>query len=327
MKKILLSILLLTNAITVFCQEKISVDGIIAVIGKEIIMTSDLENAFMEYSSQFDVVDGIEEAKCDLLERLITQKLMLHQASLDSITITDQQVDDQVNYRMAYFIQQVGGDQKVIEAYYKKPMADIKKDMREVMREQLLVDQVQQSITESINITPSEVKNFNTRVPYDSLPTIQTNYEFGHIVKIPPVSEVEVNVIKERLNNYRERILRGENFSMLARLYSDDPGSASKGGNLGFVERGSLYPEFEAVAFNLKSGEISQVVKTKAGYHIIQLIERRGESINVAHILLQPKPSTEEQVKAIEYLDSVRSVIKAEKLEFSEAAKKFSDDP
>ena len=133
--------------------------------------------------------------------------------------------------------------------------------------------------------------------------------------------------MKTRLNGYRERVLRGEKFAMLARLYSDDPGSASKGGDLGFVERGTLYPEFEAAAFNLKTGEISHVIKTQAGYHIIQMIERKGESVHVAHILIQPKPSTDEQVRAITYLDSIRSIVINEKLDITEAAKRFSEGP
>ena len=195
-----------------------------------------------------------------------------------------------------------------------------------MMREQMLTERVQQSITENVVITPAEVKKFFDKIPYDSLPTIQPSYEIGHIVKMPPVSDEEIATIKEKLLGFRERVLRGEKFSMLARLYSDDQGSASNGGELGFVERGTLYPEFEAVAFNLKSGEVSQIVQTKAGYHIIQMIERRGDKINVAHILLQPKPSAEEQVKAIEWLDSVRQVIIDQNMDFSKAAMEFSDD-
>jgi peptidyl-prolyl cis-trans isomerase SurA len=199
--------------------------------------------------------------------------------------------------------------------------------MREIIREQMYMEQVQQKLTEKISITPTEVKTFFDKMPYDSLPFIQASYEFGHILRQPPVNEEEIASIKERLNSYRDRVLRGEKFAMLARLYSDDPGSAAKGGDLGFVERGKLYPEFESVAFSLKTGEISAVIQTQAGYHIIQMIERRGESVQVAHILLQPKPSTEAQVQAIEYLDSIKKVILSGKLDFSQAAKRYSDDP
>lgn len=305
----------------------VPIDGIVAVVGKSIIMRSDLEKHFKDYTSQFKTVEDPEEIYCSILENLVYTKLMVNQAEIDSIEISDEEVDYRINMKMSYFLQQTGGDVKYIENYFNKSMSEIKKDMRELMNEQALTEQVQSNITSSITVTPSEVQQFASNISPDSMPMVSTSYQFGEIVKIPPVSDEEVKEVKDRLNNYRERVLRGEKFGGLARLYSDDPGSASRGGDLGFVERGTLYPEFEAVAFNLKSGEISQVVKTQAGYHIIQMIERRGESIRVAHILLQPKPSTDEQVKAITYLDSVRKVIIDEKLTFEEAAKRFSEGP
>jgi peptidyl-prolyl cis-trans isomerase SurA len=301
------------------------IDGIVAVIGKSIIMRSDLEKHFNDYTAQYKTVENPDEIYCTILENLVYTKLMVHQAELDSIEISDEEVDYRLNSRIQYFLQQTGGDVKYIENYFNKSMTEIKKEMREMMFEQAQVEQVQSSVTGSITITPSEVNQFASKISPDSMPLVSTTYQFGEIVKIPPVSEEEVEEVKERLTSYRERILRGEKISGLARLYSDDPGSASKGGDLGFVERGTLYPEFEAAAFNLKSGEVSQIVKTQAGYHIIQLIERRGESIRVAHILIQPKPSTDEQVKAIMYLDSVRKVILDEKLTLEEAAKKYSE--
>ena len=303
----------------------VSIDGIVAVIGKSIIMRSDLEKHYKDYTAQYRTVEDPEEVYCTILENLVFNKLMVNQAELDSIEVTDEEVDYRLNSRIQYFLQQTGGDVKFIENYFNKSMAEIKKDMREMMYEQALIEQVQSNITGSITVTPSEVHQFAANIGPDSMPIVSTTYQFGEIVKIPPVSEEEIAEVTKRLNSYRERVLRGEKFGALARLYSDDPGSASKGGDLGFVERGSLYPEFEAVAFNLKSGEISQVVKTQAGYHIIQMIERRGESIRVAHILIQPKPSTEEQVKAITYLDSVRAVIIAEKMSLEDAAMKFSE--
>ena len=328
MRRILLSVLLACAAFIAFAQSGgVPIDGIVAVVGKSIIMRSDLEKHFKDYTSQFKTVENPEEIYCSILENLVYTKLMVNQAEIDSIEISDEEVDYRINMKMSYFLQQTGGDVKYIENYFNKSMSEIKKDMRELMYEQALTEQVQSNITSSITVTPSEVQQFASNISPDSMPMVSTSYQFGEIVKIPPVSDEEVKEVKDRLNNYRERVLRGEKFGGLARLYSDDPGSASRGGDLGFVERGTLYPEFEAVAFNLKSGEISQVVKTQAGYHIIQMIERRGESIRVAHILLQPKPSTDEQVKAITYLDSVRKVIIDEKLTFEEAAKRFSEGP
>lgn len=326
MKKIFAICLFVISCITISYAQSSTIDEIIAIVGKEIIMKSDLEKEYALYASQYNSMDNIEETKCGIFEHLVRQKLYIHQADLDSIIFTDAEVDARVNYQVNYWLAQVGGNTKMIEEAYKKSMDEIKKDMREIVYNQMVSDRIQQDITTDITITPSEVKRFFDKIPYDSLPTVEPSYEFGHIVKMPPVSEEEIANIKTRLNEYRERVLRGEKFSVLARLYSDDPGSASKGGELGFVERGTLYPEFEAAAFNLKSGEISQIVQTKAGYHIIQMIERKGEKINVAHILLQPKPSAEEQVKAIEYLDSIRTVITSNNMNFSQAAKEFSDD-
>ena len=326
MRKIILSILLTGMLVCLQAQGGgVSIDGIVAVIGKSIIMRSDLEKHYKDYTAQFRTVEDPDEVYCSLLENLVFNKLMVNQAELDSIEITDEEVDYRLNSRIQYFLQQTGGDVKFIENYFNKPMSEIKKEMREMMYEQALIEQVQSNITGSITITPSEVHQFAAKIGPDSMPMVSTSYQFGEIVKIPPVSDEEIKEVTTRLNNYRERVLRGEKFGALARLYSDDPGSASKGGDLGFVERGTLYPEFEAAAFNLKSGEISQVVKTQAGYHIIQMIERRGESIHVAHILIQPKPSTEEQVKAITYLDSVRAIIISENLSLEDAAKRFSE--
>ncbi|MBR4136678.1 MAG: peptidylprolyl isomerase [Bacteroidales bacterium] len=329
MKKLIISILaFLSTSMAVWAQGGgTPVDGIVAVVGREVILQSDLEKHYLDYKSQYRNIDNPEEIYCQILENLVYNKLMVHQADLDSIEVTDEEVEYRLNSKISYFLQQVGGDVKYIENYFKKPMSEIKKEMREMMREQALIEQVQYNVTGDITVTPSEVKRFANEISQDSMPIVPTSYVFGEIVKIPPVSEEEVNAVKERLNEYRERILRGEKISLLARLYSDDPGSAAHGGDLGFVERGTTYPEFEAAAFNLKTGEVSQVIKTQAGYHIIQMIERRGESVHVAHILIQPKPSTDEQVKAITYLDSIRQIILNEHLTIAEAAKRFSDGP
>ena len=325
MKRLFFLILLLISTLNNYAQPY-TVDGIIAIVGKEIIMKSDIEKAYAEYAAQYSVVDDAEEIKCSIFEKKIIEKLMVHQADLDSVVITDQQVEDQLNARISYLLQQIGGDVKIIEDYYQKSMDEIKKEMRVMMRDQMIMDEIQRGLTENVTITPSEVKLFFDKIPYDSLPVVEATYEFGHIVRTPPVSDVEIAELKSKLEGFRERVLRGEKFSLLARLYSDDPGSASKGGELGFIERGTLYPEFEAAAFKLKSGEISGVIQTKAGYHIIQMIERKGDRINVAHILLQPKPSPDAQVAAIEYLDSIRTVILTDKTEFSLAAIRYSDD-
>lgn len=324
MKKLILFLILGSIFTTSIAQ--VSVDAIIAVVGKEIILQSDLDKAVAERTGLNRDENELENLRCLTLQELIFAKLMVHQADIDSIIITQDDVDNQINARIQVWLQSVGGDPKVIEQHFGKSMDQIKQDMKEPMYNVLISERITASITEGVSITPSEVKTFFTKFNADSMPIIPETFEFGHIVKTPPVSEKEVTSIKTLLNEYRERVLKGEKFSMLARLYSDDPGSAPKGGVLGFVERGELYPEFEAVAFSLKPGEVSQIVKTRAGYHIIQMIERKGDAINVAHILIQPKPSEDEQVNAINFLDSIKNVLILNPIDFSEAAKMYSDD-
>ncbi|HPS71460.1 MAG TPA: peptidylprolyl isomerase [Bacteroidales bacterium] len=324
MKKLI--IILIFGTIFSSTMAQVTVDAIIAVVGKEIILQSDLDKAVIERTTMNQDVDDIETIRCAVLQELIYAKLMIHQADIDSIVITQEEVDNQIDARIQVWLQSVGGDPKIIEQHFGKTIEEIKNDMKEPMFNVLISERITASITDGITVTPSEVKSFFTRFNTDSMPVMPETYEYGHIVKTPPVSEVEIASIKAVLNEYRERVLKGEKFSMLARLYSDDPGSAPKGGVLGFVERGELYPEFEAVAFSLKPGEISQIVQTRAGYHIIQMIERKGDAINVAHILIQPKPSEDEQVKAITFLDSIKIVLTEKPIDFSEAAKIYSDD-
>ena len=324
MKKLI--IILIFGTIFSSTMAQVTVDAIIAVVGKEIILQSDLDKAVIERTTMNQDVDDIETIRCAVLQELIYAKLMIHQADIDSIVITQEEVDNQIDARIQVWLQSVGGDPKIIVQHFGKTIEEIKNDMKEPMFNVLISERITASITDGITVTPSEVKSFFTRFNTDSMPVMPETYEYGHIVKTPPVSEVEIASIKAVLNEYRERVLKGEKFSMLARLYSDDPGSAPKGGVLGFVERGELYPEFEAVAFSLKPGEISQIVQTRAGYHIIQMIERKGDAINVAHILIQPKPSEDEQVKAITFLDSIKIVLTEKPIDFSEAAKIYSDD-
>jgi peptidyl-prolyl cis-trans isomerase SurA len=324
MKKFFIVVFLCINVALLHAQ--VTVDAIIAVVGKEIILQSDLDKAVAERTTLNKDIDDLYAIQCSVLQELIFSKLMVHQADVDSVIITEDDVENQINARMQVWLQSVGGDPKIIEQHFGKTIDEIKKDMREPMYNVLVSERITSSITDGISITPSEVKTFFLKFSADSMPMIPESYEYGHIVKTPPISETERSNIKATLNDYRERVLKGEKFSMLARLYSDDPGSAPKGGVLGFVKRGELYPEFEAVAFTLKPGEISQVIQTRAGYHIIQMIERRGDEINVAHILLQPKPSEEEQVKAYQFLDSIAPILRENKMDFSDAATLYSDD-
>ena len=301
------------------------VDKIVAVIGKNIIKLSDVERDYMQYRMQGNIQGGSMDTKCKLIENLLYQKLLLAQAEIDSVDVTQEQVDAKIDERVKYYTAQFGSKEK-LEKFLKKTVESFKDEIRPVFREQLIVQKMQGSIAGDIKVTPSEVNNFFAKLNKDSIPEIGSEYEIGQIVKKPPVSEAERKAVKEKLNGLRDRILKGESFTALAALYSEDPGSAKKGGELGLTSRGDMVPEFEAVAFNLAKDEVSPVIETKYGFHIIQLIERKGSFVNVRHILIRPKVSIEDLIKAKNLLDSVYSLVGLKKITFEQAAEKFSDD-
>ncbi|MBN3034263.1 MAG: peptidylprolyl isomerase, partial [Bacteroidales bacterium] len=217
--------------------------------------------------------------------------------------------------------------QEKFEEFYDKSVVEFKEEFREQIREQIMVERVQEDITTDTRITPSEVRAFYKNIPQDSLPYINSEVEVSQIVRIPPVSSDERSRVRTKLNELRNRVLEGENFSTLAILYSEDAESARNGGEIGLVGRGELFPEFEAVAFKLKKDEVSEIVETQAGFHILQLIERRGEYVNVRHILLVPKVSPQDLAKAKSELDSIAGLIERKEMTFEEAVSRFSDDP
>lgn len=302
------------------------IDKVVAVVGKNIILQSDIENQYMQYRMQ-GLTDGTgKEVRARILEDLLLQKLMLNQAEMDSITVTDDQVETQMDQRIRYFVTRLGSQEK-LEEQFGKSMSEIKEEVRQAVKDQMLQEQVQAKIMQNVVVTPKEVKDFFNDIPNDSLPLIQPEYEIVQIVKRPPVSIDEKLQVKDRLYQIRKRILEGESsFSTMAVLYSEDPGSARQGGELGFAGKGVYATEFENVAFNLHDGEISDVVETQFGFHIIQLIERRGETINCRHILLTAKVPVEALEKAQNQLDSVAQLIRNGDMTFEEACKKFSDD-
>jgi peptidyl-prolyl cis-trans isomerase SurA len=227
---------------------------------------------------------------------------------------------------MRYFINQFGTQEK-LEKFYDKSVVEFKSELRDVILQQMKIEKVQANITEKTKVTPSEVKTFFKSVPVDSIPLVGSVVEVSQIVKKPPISPAEKFEVKEKLIKLRERVVNGESFEAMARLYSEDPGSAKLGGDLGLHGRGELYAEFEAVAFKLKPGDISDIVETEAGYHIIQSIERRGDFVRVRHILLRPKVSPVALAEAKVFLDSVALLIRADSISFEDAVKKFSTDP
>lgn len=327
MKKLRVILLLagLTGFFPAFAQDTL-IDGIVAIVGGNIILKSDLEAQYLQMRAEGSITGTATSVKCGILDNLLFQKLLVHQAGVDSLTVTDSQVESEMDRRMRYFIAQAGSPDE-LEKYYGKSLVQIKEEMRNIIKEQMLAQQEQSKITENAKVSPAEVKAFYRRIPKDSLPEIPSMVEVGMIAKIPVIGEAEKQVARERLKGFRDRILKGDDFATLAVLYSEDPGSASKGGELGMFQRGTMRPEFEAAAFKLKSGEVSEVVETEDGFHILQLIERRGEYVNVRHILIQPKVSIQDMNRSKLLLDSIATLVAEKKLTFEDAVQKFSDDP
>ncbi|MBO7083895.1 MAG: peptidylprolyl isomerase [Bacteroidales bacterium] len=324
----LIIVAILMTAFAAMAQEGKTqvIDKVVAVVGKNIILQSDIESQYIQYRMQGSIEGSSSAMRCAILEELLFQKLMLNQAEMDSIVVTDAEVDVELNRRITELIGRAGSQEK-LESIFNKTMAEIKDELRRLVKEKTLQDRVRADILNGVTVAPAEVKAFYRSLPDDSIPMVDTEYEIMQIVKRPPVSVDEKLAVKDQLYQIRKRILEGESsFSAMAVLYSEDPGSARKGGELGFTGRGEFAPEFEVVAFNLKDGEISEVVETQFGFHIIQLIERRDDYVNCRHILMTPKVPVEALEKAQADLDSAAMLIRNGDMTFEEACKKFSDD-
>ena len=325
-KRIIFSALLMFIFVfTAKAQENkgVVIDQVVAVVGKNIIKLSDIENNYAQMRVQMGY-DNAFNNRCAILESLLMQKLLLHKGAIDSVEIPEQyvdaEVDRQLKMRLKYF-----GSKENMERESGQKYEDIVDSYKKVMSEYFMAQQVESGVVENVKITPREVTDFFNSIPVDSLPIIEAEYEVSEIVISPKVNEVERERVRLELNKLRERILKGDKFSTLATLYSEDPGTAKKGGELGFFTRGEMVGEFEAAAFALKPGEVSPVIETKYGFHIIQLIERRGNMLNARHILLSAKATPEDLVAAHVRLDSIVNEIKNGKLSFEEAARNFSD--
>ncbi len=322
MKKtiIMTAIALLIGAST---QAQGIIDKIVGIVGNEIIMMSDIENQYIQMASQQMKVDG--NTRCEILEDMMFQKLLYVQAQKDSLSVTPKEVETELDRRLSVFINQIGSEQK-LEEYFGKTIKSIKDDLRSTIEEQMLAQKVQQKIIGDTKVTPSEVKKFFESLPADSIPTIEAYYELSEIVIKPEVSKEDKEKVVAELNKIRERILNGESFSTMAVLYSEDPGSAMKGGELGFVSKTDLVPEFSQVAFNLTSPlDVSQVVETEYGFHIIQMIEKKGNMMNFRHILMKPKVSMEALEAADKKANEVYSILQSDTISFTDAVKKYSN--
>lgn len=295
------------------------------MVGDEPILLSDVENEIARRKYEKEPIEG--DPYCTIPELIAMQKLFIAQAKLDSISVSEGMVEQQVDSRIKYFIGQIGSKEKV-EEYFKKSMADIRENMSNSVRDQLLAQEMQRTIISNIRITPADVKKFYQELPKDSIPTIPEQVEVQIISISPRVTLAEQERIKSQLRDFREKIEAGEySFSTLAILYSEDRGSALQGGELGFMTRGKLVPEFANTAFALYDKEkVSRIVETEFGYHIIQLIERKNDQVNCRHILLTPQIGYPERLEATQKLDSIAQAIRNEQTTFAQEALKHSED-
>jgi peptidyl-prolyl cis-trans isomerase SurA len=318
-------IFLLALTLSVGIQAQGVIDEVIWVVGDEAILRSEVEEERIRAQYEGQQIPG--DPYCVIPEQLAVQKLFLHQAELDSIEANESSVSHQVDMRLNYYINQIGSKEKM-EEYFRKPTSEIREEMMTMIRNQMIIQQMQQKLTSSIKPTPAEIRRYYNSLPIDSIPMMPAQVEVQIVSFEPPVPIEETERIKARLREFTERVQNGSaDFSMLARLYSEDTESAKRGGELGFVGKGQLVPEFAEVAFNLNDPKrVSRVVQTEYGYHIIQLIEKKGDRVNCRHILLRPRISATDKVNALERLDSIRQLITSDSLLFEHAVLQFSED-
>ena len=302
------------------------IDEVIWVVGDEAILKSDVETMRMQAAMEGQKWNG--DPDCVIPEQIAVQKLFKHQAQIDSIEVTDADVASEVDQYINYWLEMVDGSRERLEEYRHKPLSQIRNDLREDLKDRRMVQKMKMKLVEDIAVTPAEVRRYFKEMPEDSLPFIPTEVEVQIIQMTPRVPVEELNRVKEELREYTDRVNRGDaSFSTLARLYSEDPGTARRGGELGFSGRGMLDPAFAQVAFNLTDPKkVSKIVESEFGFHIIQLIEKRGDKVNVRHILRKPVVSDEAIESAIGRLDSIANDIRAEKFTFEDAAAMLSDD-
>ncbi len=298
------------------------IDRIVGVVGDFHILQSDIEQQYLQMKMSGMYLSP--NVRCDIFNQFVEQKLLMAQSKIDSIEVGPDQVELQMGQRLDYFIGQFGSEDEM-ESYFNKSIFDIKDDLREAIREQMITGQVRTSITEDVSTTPSDVKSFFRSLNPDSIPYINTKVELAQIVAYPPYSEEAIFQVKERLLELRKRVQEGEDFGTLAILYSEGP-SASRRGELGFMLRTELDKAYADAAWALKPGQVSKIVESSFGFHIIQMIERRGDRANTRHILMNPKADANAKQKAINKLDSLVSVIKLDSITFDMAAKKYSED-
>lgn len=300
------------------------IDKTVALVGNSMIQLSQVEGEVQMMQFQGYVSD--RNLRCEVLENMMVSKLFYTQAQLDSLSVNPDMVDASLNERVNNILSQLGGEEEV-EKYFGKPLHRLRQEWREAFVEQNLAQEMQQEVAGKISeVTPKDVEQFYRRVPKDSLPVIPTQYQYSQIVLYPNTERAKL-AVRERLLEFRQRILDGEKFSLLATLYSEDPGSAMRGGELGMASKSIFWPAFSDAAMSLKEGQVSPIVETPDGFHLIQLIKKDGDMFNARHILIKPKYTIEDRDSAFIRLDSIRTVVAADSITFQQAARMFSEDP
>lgn len=322
MKKLAVAILAVFMVTASMAQDKV-VDQIVAIVGGNIILKSDIERMHIDQQAQGVTSEG--DMKCEILENFLIDKLLVAEAELDTlIEVTPNQVNQSMDQQLAMYVSYMGSE-KAVEDYFKKSMMEIKADMQEGIRNQLLSQQMKAKIVQDVTVTPSEVRYHFRNLTKEEIPTIPTQYEYAQITLHPEIDLEEENRVKAELRALKDRIENGSRFATMAVLYSED-GSAKDGGVIGYTGRAELDPSYAAAAFNLKGDKVSNVVKSSFGYHIIQLVDKKGEKVNTRHILMKPKVSVEAKEEAYQRLDSLANMIRTNEIPFEEAARIFSFD-
>ncbi len=317
-----ISLWLLLNSNSLLAQP-IVVDEIIAKVDNFIVLKSDLEKRYLDAISQGN--PATNDLKCQILQSMMNEKLMVAKAEIDSVIVTEEEVNSNLNRRIQYILNQYNGSEDMILQYYGKTIEDIRIELREQIREQLTVNRMQTELTSSLYVTPSEVRKFFRRIPTDSLPFYDMEVTIAQITKVVEPGYEQEEIIRQKLIDLRKRIVNGEDFAVLAKEFSEGP-SATVGGDLGMVKRGSMVPDFEAGALALKPGEVSMPVKSPFGYHLIKLETRRGNEYRARHILMIPKASETDIQETVNFMDSIRTLIVRDSITFDYAAREHSDD-
>lgn len=307
-------------------QQKQLLDEIIAIVGDKPVLHSDLQNALQQAQAQ-GLNNDQNQLTCQVLEQLLLEKMFATRAQIDSLEVSEDELNAEMDNRIRYFVSLFNGDASKLEAYYGKSLAEIKDDYKIEMREQMQINKMRSKVTANVKTTPSEVKAFFNTIPKDSIPYLNAELEIGELILTPTLSKEDKEIVRKKLLDIKYQIEKeGKDFAKLAKVYSEDPGSGAQGGDLGFTERGQFVPEFEAAAYKLGVNQISDIVESQFGFHLIQLLERRGEKIHTRHILMKPNATAAAIQAAKTKLDSIRHLIEIDTLTFKEAVAKYSSD-